>query len=146
MAEVRAAHRQARDVQVEAAANMQGMMLGMDGAWTPWAAPMQKFLARACHVQGLGLAWSDRVLAYRMLAQSVLRFVGQSAPPGGGYLEQNRRQWRLLPGAPLHSMVLGIAERLSAIGACKDFASVKMLARAAQITLAVTNPDVCGYL
>lgn len=42
------------------------------------AAPVHKFVAMARHVKSLGLGWADRVLAYRMLAQSVLRFVGDA--------------------------------------------------------------------
>lgn len=135
--EVRASHRQARNVQVVTAAKMQGMVMGVDGG-ERWAAPTQKFLARARHVWSLGLAWADRVLAYPMLAPSVLRFVGQFAMPDGGVLRTEQPAMAMLTGAPMHSMGPGIAEHLMALGASRDFGFVEMLV--------VESLDVPDYL
>lgn len=119
----------------------QTVVSGIDGHVRRWAAQIQKFLARVRHVGGLALSWTDRALAYRMLAQSLLRFMRQFPPPDGGVLRSEQAAVAMLVGAPMHSMGPGIAEKLSTVGTSRELGSIAVLAHAAQIALAIGSPD-----
>lgn len=79
---------------------------------------------------------------YSMLAQSVLKFVRQCVAPDGDVARADEAAVAMLTGAPMHSRGPGIAEHLSTIGAAKELGSIALLARASEITLVATSPEV----
>lgn len=112
---------------------MQSMLLGAGGVSRRWSAPKQRYL---WDVRGLGLAWSDGVLAYRVLAQSALRFVGQVAVLHLGVLRAEQSAVAMKCSAPMYSMGAGID--LATTGIAKDLGSVELLSRRARVKLATT--------
>lgn len=92
------------------------------------------------------LAWSDRVLVYRMLAHSVLRCVGQFVAPDTGVARAGHAAVATPTGVRMHSIGPAIAVHLTAIGVAKEFGSIVFLARASQMTMVAMSPDAAACL
>lgn len=133
-AEIWASHR----MQVRQADKVQGTALDTGGPSWRWAAPTQKYLARVRHVRlvarmvGLTVSVPDARAVFCAL-------LGSCSHPMAGAAA-------MLTGAPMHSLGLGIAGHLSAIGAANDFGCVELMARASQLPLLAANPDMCTCL
>lgn len=142
---MRASHRRARGVQAFHRAKMQGMIIGPCIAQLRWAAAVHKFVARALHVKSLGFAWTDDSLACRMMAQSVVRFIGHVSLPRSGALHTEQLAIAMVVGAPMHSMGAGFVEHLFTAGARRDLGWIELLARASRFKLVAAAPAIQAF-
>lgn len=138
---IRAVHRRARDMQAPTSAKMQGMFFGPCSAHPRCSGPVHKFVARARHVTSVGLGLTDRVLAYSVLAQRVLRFVGGFVEPGASVVRVEQAAIAAVVGAPMHTMGAGVVEHLFVLGARSELGSIAPATRSSLIKMFISSAE-----